>query len=136
MRRLAIAVPIIALSVMALGSECEEDPTGDPIRDVDRSAIDPSDDDAWASSPWTITDPETEGLIEIEPGTRIKLYHGLGHAPVEVHAYVGFAEDESRVMPASGNAVEIHEVGTDDGGDYVVIRNGSGGSFYYRFVLR
>jgi hypothetical protein len=44
-------------------------------------------------------------------------------------------------MPASGNAAEIRGVGADDSCaaiycGVVTIRNGSGGSFFYRFVLR
>lgn len=140
MRALAIFIPLAALSLLCLGSECEEDPETDPLYVVDRTNIAPVDG-VWASSPWEIVNPELEGLIEIEPGTRIQLFHALGRSPVEVHAYVGFAESGSRVMPASGNASEIHEVGYEDGCsydacDYVIIRNGSGGSFYYRFVLR
>lgn len=136
----AAFMPLAFLAVVSLGAECEENPETDPIHIVDRSMI-PPQDDVWASSPWEVTNPEFEGLIEIEPGTRIQLFHALGRSPIEVHAYVGFAEEGSRVMPASGNASEIHEVGYEEGCpydacDYVIIRNGSGGSFYYRFVLR
>jgi hypothetical protein len=141
MRRAITTSTLLVLSSFLVGAECEETPEDDPIRTVDRSDVEPTTEGAWASSPWVIEDPDVDGLIEIEPGTRIKLYHGLGRTPVDVHAYVGFSEDGSRIMPTSGNAAEIHEVGSDDSCaagscDYVIIRNGSGGSFFYRFVLR
>lgn len=134
------ALLVVILSTLLLGSECQEDPESDPVIVVDRSFIEPIDD-AWESSPWIIEDIENEGLIDIVPATRIQLFHGLGRAPLEVHTYVGFAPDATRIMPASGNASEIHDVGYEDGCpyaacDYIIIRNGSGGSFFYRFVLR
>ena len=112
----------------ALG--CEE--SRGPIREVDRSDQPVTEDGQWASGPWVPLDPEIDGLIPIESETRIRLYHGLGRLPVTITAYLGFAVDSERLMPAAGNALEIWEV-TED---FLVVRNGSGGSFFYRFVLR
>lgn len=150
MRRSIItaAAPLLAACLFSpLGAGCEETTETESVCDddntdvVDRSAVEPVDDGAWASSLWVIGDPETEGLIEIAPGRCLELRHGLDHEPVEIQAYVGFSVDATWVMPAAGNAAEIREVGADEPCDraycgFVTIRNGSGGSFFYRFVLR
>ncbi len=123
-------VPLLSLALMLLG--CDEE--AGPIHPVDRTYIDPLDDGSWASGPWPwlAEEYETEGLIEIAPETQIQLSHSLGRRPVEVHCYVGFSTDASWIMPSAGNACEIRDL--DD--ETITIRNGSGGSFYYRFVLR
>ncbi len=131
MRRFTTA-PLLAALVCLLGAECEEQPEEDPISEVDRSDIGVTDDGAWASCPWDVEDPDLYGMIEIKPKHRIELFHGLGRTPIQIHAYVGFSEEGERMMPASGNAAEIWEV--DDVS--LIVRNGSGGSVYYRFVLR
>lgn len=143
------AAPILAACLICpLGAGCEDTTETDTVCDdestdvVDRSSIAPVDGGAaWASSPWVIEDPETEGLIEIAPGRCLDLFHGLPREPVEIQTYVGFSEAATWVMPAAGNAAEIRAVGADDPCDdpycgFVTIRNGSGGSFFYRFVLR
>lgn len=128
-----MSVVIVLLLLPALlGADCDDDYETTPTN-VDRSDVAPLQDGAlWLSDPWDMNDPAFEGLIEIPPSSRIRLYHGLGRTPVEIQAYVGFAPDAQRVMVASGNSVEIWEVNDE----YVLIRNGSGGSFYYRFLLR
>ncbi len=117
---------------------CEEDAE---TTEVDRIHMPPlQHDSSWASGPWPWEwnldgddDVNSEGLIEIKPGAKIHLLHGLGRRPVEVHAYVGFAANDDRVMmPASGNSVEIEDADEES----ITIRNGSGGSFFYRFILR
>lgn len=136
------ALPAVLLCLAAAAATaCEEDtipPFEAPV--VDRCDRPASSDGAWASGPWPgqIDAPELEGLIEIEPQAGVRLLHGLGRPPVDISCYVGFSEDPPRVMPAAGNACEVHEVSTDEetGCGSVVFRNGSGGSFYYRFVLR
>jgi len=137
-------IVMIAFSFCLFGADCEENPEAGEPTPVDRTHIAPfgaeescledGTCEAWASSPWMdeISDIELEGYIEIEPATRIRLFHNLGRKPREVNAYVGFSEASDALMPASGNAAEIMEV-TDE---YIIVRNGSGGSFYYRFVLR
>jgi hypothetical protein len=130
---------VAALALLLVAAECEEDLEGFPQRAVDRSDRAPlPDGTTWISSPWPgqVDDPANEGLIEIEPQAGLRLYHGLGRDPVEVQCYVAFDEVPARVMPGAGNACEVHEVGTDEDGRFVVIRNGSGGSFFYRFLLR
>jgi hypothetical protein len=101
------------------------------VHEVDRSHVPPNDNGHWASGPWAPTDPEQDGLIEIPPDDRIRLFHGLGRQPTAVHGYVGFSTGDARLMPATGNAVEIWEA-TEE---FIEIRNRSGGSFFYRFVL-
>ncbi len=137
MRRL---LPALALCAAVAGAGCEEDVPPFEALVVDRCDRAASPDGSWASGPWPgqIDAPETEGLIEIEPQAGVRLLHGLARSPVDVHCYVGFSEDPRRVMPAAGNACEVHEVSLDDatGCHSVVVRNGSGGSFFYRFVLR
>ena len=128
MRALAAAV------LLALAAGCEEDPAAFPVREVDRSARGPLADGAWASSPWPgdIDDLPREGLFPIEPGSGVVLLHGLGRVPVQVHCYAGFSEDPVRVMPVAGNSCEVHGATAES----VTLRNGSGGSFFYRVVLR
>lgn len=123
-------VALFILILLLVG--CDEE-TG-PIRTVARGEVAPLDDGSWVSGPWPwlADDEETEGLIEIAPETQIRLEHGLGRRPVEIHCYVGFSSDATWIMPSAGNACEIRLVEVD----HVIIRNGSGGSFYYRFVLR
>jgi hypothetical protein len=146
MRRAIMTGAVPLLAACLLGADCEDTTeteevcAADNTVVVDRSAIE-AVDGAWASSPWVIEDPETEGLIEIAPGWCTKLLHGLDHEPIEIQTYVGFSDAATWVMPAAGNAAEIRDVGADDPCDrtscgYVTIRNGSGGSFFYRFVLR
>ena len=129
-----VGLVLALVSLAGLSVSCEEDLESTP-RDVDRSDIPPTPEGAWLSTPWDITaveDLDEQGLIEIPPRGRIRLFHGLGHRPATVNAYVGFSVDAIRTMPASGNAAEIWDVRED----FVEIRNGSGGSFFYRFVLR
>lgn len=117
------------LSVTLLA--CEEEQG--PIRDVERDMpLQP--DGSWASGPWPwlADDPETEGLFEIAPESQARLSHGLGRVPNEVHCYVGFSSDAAWIMPSAGNACEIRDLQEAS----VTIRNGSGGSFFYRIVLR
>lgn len=133
MRRSAIL--LVFLCLILSGSECQS--TDVENREVDRTHIEPLDEGRiWASSPWPheINDENVDslGLIQIEPGHNVTILHNLGRAPVEIHAYVGFGAKDSMVMPSSGNAAEIREV-TET---LFTIRNGSGGSFFYRFVLR
>lgn len=124
---------VVLAALMLLGADCTEELAPIEPGEVDRSDVPAQQEGAvWTSDPWSSQDPEFRGLIEIEPTASIKLYHGLGRTPVEVHAYVGFEPDSERLMPLSGNGAELYDVNDE----YIVIQNGSGGSFFYRFVLR
>ncbi len=133
MRNVVTILTLIVVCASTVG--CEDGKSCD-LRDVDRSDVLPFEDGTWASSPFPSADeplPETRPLIQIFPESCILLRHGLGRAPVQINAYVGFdPADPSYVMPATGNAVEIRDVTSE----HIEVRNGSGGSFYYRFVLR
>jgi hypothetical protein len=117
------------LALTALACEEEQGPVHDVVRD---RPLEP--DGSWASGPWPwlADDPDAEGLIEIAPESRIRLFHGLGRVPNEVHCYVGFSTDATWIMPSAGNACEIRDLDAES----LTVRNGSGGSFFYRIVLR
>ena len=127
----ALAAILFCLALLA----CEDEQVAP--RELDRSGEDfpVQADDSWASGPWPwlTEDPEIAGLIEIAPQSLLILHHGLGRTPLEVHCYVGFSADATWVMPSAGNACEVHDPLDEE---ILTIRNGSGGSFYYRFVLR
>ncbi len=123
---------LLTLLLCAFLFACEEVPVS--THEIDRRDVSPLENGSWESSPWPwiVEEPQNRELIEIPSETSLLLWHGLERIPAEVHCYVGFSVNATWVMPASGNSCEIR----DANDQFITIRNGSGGSFFYRFVLR